>query len=366
MCLGSEMTDVNAAPEGDVPAGAELAAFVRTPFGAQCVRVGLAALASSIGALTICALLPSQATSSTPPPTQQARKSEPAGQVGASIDVAKVWAEERALLHAVNNPALRVPPADAWSPAGGVSVLLATRFPSAGNVQLEEIKAAVPLPPRAPVARLASIRRQTVGARAPAQATEQNGLQLASLPPQTETPAPNTFNFFRQLFADPDEAALEMLADHPKTALYDIERRVVYLPNGEKLEAHSGFGKYMDDPTSVDRKNLGVTPPNVYAVTFREKPFHGVRALRLTPIGKGNMYGRDGMLAHSYLLDQAGSSNGCISVKDYDKLLQAYENGAFQRFIVVPRIDERAPALVASLRPGGVSGGKFSALNPSP
>lgn len=344
------MTDVNAVPEGDALAGPDLAAFVRTPFGAQCVRIGFAALASTIGALTICALLPSEATSSTPPPTQQARKAPPAGDLGASIDVAKVWAEEWAALNAVNNSGLRAAAANAWAPAGGVSTLLATRFPSAGNVQLEEIETAVPMPPRAPMARLASIRRQAADPGAPAQGT----MELASLPPQTETPSPNSFNFFRNLFTDPDEAAREMLAANPKTALYDIERRIVYLPNGDKLEAHSGFGKYMDDPTSVDRKNLGVTPPNVYAVTFREKLFHGVRALRLTPVGKGKMYGRDGMLAHSFLLDQAGASNGCISVKEYDKLLQAYENGAFERFIVVPRIDERAPALVASLRPGDV------------
>jgi hypothetical protein len=341
------MTDVNAVPEGDVSAGADLAAFARTPFGAQCVRVGFAALASTVGALTICALLPSRATSSTPPPTHQARKAALAGQVGASIDVAKVWAEQYALLYAATNPDIRIASANAWSPAGGISTLLATRFPSAGNVRTETV-ALVPVPPPAPVARLNGVKRQAAGPEAPAQ--EQDAPELASLPPQT--PEPGYFNFFRKLFADPDEAAQDMLAANPKTAIYDIERRVVYLPNGDKLEAHSGFGKYMDDPTSVDRKNLGVTPPNVYAVSFREKPFHGVRALRLTPVGKGKMYGRDGMLAHSFLLDQAGASNGCVSVKEYDKLLQAYENGAFERFIVVPRIDETAPSLVASLLPG--------------
>jgi hypothetical protein len=350
------MTDVNGVPEGDLPAGPDLSAFVRTPFGAQCVRVGFAALASTVGALTICALLPSKATSSTPPPTHQTRKAAPAGQVGASIDVARVWAEEHALLRAVSRPRVRAAVANVWAPAGGVSTLLATRFPSAGDVRLDGIEIAVPMPPRAPVARLAGVQRQAAEPEAPAQAREQaqgqEGPQLASLPPQTETPAPNTFNFLRKLFADPDEAAQAMLAAHPKTAIYDIERRVVYLPNGDKLEAHSGFGKFMDDPASVDRKNLGVTPPNVYAVTFRKKLFHGVRALRLTPVGKGEMHGRDGMLAHSYLLNQAGASNGCVSVKEYDRLLQAYRDGAFERFIVVPRIDDSAPALVASLQPG--------------
>ncbi len=339
------MTDVNAVSEGDVSAGPDLAAFVRTPFGAQCARVGFAALASTIGALTICALLPSRATSSTPPQTYQARKAAPVGQVGASINVAEVWAEERALLHAMNNPGVRLATANAWSPAGGLSTLQATRFPSAGNVRLDGIEtAAVPLPPRAPVARLASIKRQAVEPETPSQET----LELASLPPPAETPAPNTFNFFRKLFADPDQAAQAMLASNPKTAIYDITRRVVYLPNGDKLEAHSGFGEFMDDPTTVDRKNLGVTPPNVYTVTVREKPFHGVRALRMTPVNKTLMYGRNGILAHSFLLGEAGASNGCLSIKEYEKFLQAYDNGAFRKIIVLRSVDEPAPSVIAS------------------
>jgi hypothetical protein len=154
------------------------------------------------------------------------------------------------------------------------------------------------------------------------------------------------------LFGDPDRAAKAVLAANPNTALYDINKRAVYLPDGERLEAHSGFGKWMDDPESVARKDVGVTPPNVYAVAFREKPFHGVRALRMKPVGGGNMYGRDGILAHSYLLGEAGASNGCLSVRDYDKFLQAYEDGKFDRIIVLRSADEPVPAQVASAQPG--------------
>ena len=160
--------------------------------------------------------------------------------------------------------------------------------------------------------------------------------------------------FLPQFFGNPDHAARAILAANPKTAIYDIEKRVVYLPNGDKLEAHSGYGQWLDDPTSVERKDRGVTPPNVYAVSFREKPFHGVRALRLTPVGDGNMYGRDGMLAHSYMLGEDGQSNGCVSVKDYRKFLQAYENGAFKQLIVVRSVDDVAPSRVASAQPGNV------------
>ena len=97
-----------------------------------------------------------------------------------------------------------------------------------------------------------------------------------------------------------------------------------------------------------------MTPPNVYAVSFREKPFHGVRALRLTPVGNGNMYGRDGMLAHSYMLGEDGQSNGCVSVKDYQKFLQAYEDGVFKQLIVVRSVDDVAPSRIASAAPGNV------------
>ena len=177
--------------------------------------------------------------------------------------------------------------------------------------------------------------------------------QVASLPPQQ--PEPGYFGFFRKLFGNPDHAANSLLAANPKTAIYDIERHVVYLPDGDKLEAHSGYGKWLDDPDSVERKNMGVTPPNVYAVSFREKLFHGVRALRLTPVGDGKMYGRDGMLAHSYMLGADGQSNGCVSVKDYEKFLQAYKDGKFKQLIVVRSVQDMSkPSQVASVQSGGV------------
>jgi hypothetical protein len=36
-----------------------------------------------------------------------------------------------------------------------------------------------------------------------------------------------------------------------RTAIYDISARTVYLPNGEKLEAHSGLGDKRDDPQYI-------------------------------------------------------------------------------------------------------------------
>ena len=45
--------------------------------------------------------------------------------------------------------------------------------------------------------------------------------------------------------------------------------------------------------------------------------------------------GRDGLLTHSYLLGPNGDSNGCVSFKNYDKFLTAFENGEVKRLVVV-------------------------------
>lgn len=131
------------------------------------------------------------------------------------------------------------------------------------------------------------------------------------------------------------------------TAVYDISARTVYLPNGTRLEAHSGLGTLMDNPAHVDQRMVGATPPNVYDLKPREKLFHGVAALRMTPVGENEMHGRTGLLVHSYLLGPNGDSNGCVSIKDYDAFLQAYRNGDVKRLVVVPSMRE---GLTASRR----------------
>jgi hypothetical protein len=90
----------------------------------------------------------------------------------------------------------------------------------------------------------------------------------------------------------------------------------------------------LDDPLHVDEVNRGATPPHLYELTLREAPFHGVQALRLTPVG-GGVFGRVGLLAHSYMLGPNGDSNGCVSFKDYDAFLQAYQSGQVKRLAVV-------------------------------
>lgn len=129
-----------------------------------------------------------------------------------------------------------------------------------------------------------------------------------------------------------------------QSAVYDISARTVYMPDGNRLEAHSGVRELLDDPRHVHVKNRGATPPQVYDLTLREKPFHGVQALRMTPVGEGDLYGRDGLLAHSYMLGPNGDSNGCVSFKNYDAFLKAFQRGGVKRLVVVKTISNEAIA----------------------
>jgi hypothetical protein len=121
------------------------------------------------------------------------------------------------------------------------------------------------------------------------------------------------------------------------TAVYDISAHMVYMPDGTRLEAHSGLGAHLDDPRFVHVRMQGPTPPSVYALSPREALFHGVEALRLTPLS-GSVFGRAGLLAHTYMLGPNGASNGCVSFRDYNAFLQAYKRGEVRRLAVVARM----------------------------
>ncbi len=129
-----------------------------------------------------------------------------------------------------------------------------------------------------------------------------------------------------------------------KTAIYDIVAHTVYMPDGRRLEAHSGLGSQMDDPRYINVKSRGPTPPNVYDLTLREELFHGVRAIRLNPVDDGKMFGRDGILAHTYMLGPNGQSNGCVSFSDYPAFLNAFLRGEVDRIVVVEHLQNAPPA----------------------
>jgi hypothetical protein len=122
------------------------------------------------------------------------------------------------------------------------------------------------------------------------------------------------------------------------TAIYDIVAHTVYLPNGERLEAHSGLGRLLDDPRYVAEKGRGATPPNAYDLTLRRPLFHGVQAIRLNPVGDARMFGRGGILAHTYMLGSSGQSFGCVSFKNYAEFLHAFLRGEIDKIVVVPHL----------------------------
>lgn len=155
-------------------------------------------------------------------------------------------------------------------------------------------------------------------------------IRLASLTPDS--------GLFRR---GPDLAALGF---DRSTAVYDISARAVYLPDGVALEAHSGMGGLRDDPTHVDQRMVGATPPAVYDLKPREKLFHGVPALRMTPSDGSSIFGRSGLLVHSYMLGPEGDSNGCVSIRNYERFLKAYNDGEINRLVVVPNLNNAVSA----------------------
>jgi Tlde1 domain len=151
----------------------------------------------------------------------------------------------------------------------------------------------------------------------------QGPIKLASLTPDS--------GLFRQA---PD---LTALGYDKLTAVYDITARIVYLPDGTILEAHSGMGNLRDDPDHVQEHMVGATPPATYELKPRERSFHGVRALRMIPVD-GTTFGRSGLLTHSFMLGPDGDSNGCVSIRNYDRFLKAFDDGEINRLVVVPSL----------------------------
>jgi hypothetical protein len=66
-------------------------------------------------------------------------------------------------------------------------------------------------------------------------------------------------------------------------------------------------------------------------------------------IGEGDLHGRNGLLAHSYMLGPNGDSNGCVFFKDYGAFLMAFQNGEVKRLVVVKTISNDAIAQASKL-----------------
>ena len=77
----------------------------------------------------------------------------------------------------------------------------------------------------------------------------------------------------------------------------------------------------------------------------------GLSSSFMTPVGESDTLGRSGLLVHSYMLGPNGDSNGCVSIKEYDKFLQAFRNGMVKRLVVVPSLNEGLTASRRSTSP---------------
>jgi Protein of unknown function (DUF2778) len=197
----------------------------------------------------------------------------------------------------------------------------------------------IPLPRSRPAAVLAQGDNGAgLDVRLPPQRREDDRTLFEKLQDRLASLAPDVGMFRRP----PDLAALGY---DNVTAVYDITAHAVYLPNGTILEAHSGMGDLKDDPEHISVRMQGATPPATYDLKPREAAFHGVQALRMTPVEGSEVFGRSGLLTHSYMLGPKGDSNGCVSIRDYDRFLKAYNNGQFTRLVVVPSLKA---AVVAS------------------
>jgi hypothetical protein len=203
--------------------------------------------------------------------------------------------------------------------------------------------AAVPLPKSRPVEAALELQAAPAAARLPAtaQSDDRTLLQkLSDLLPGRITLA-SLVPDGGLLAARPNLASLGY---DNATAVYDVSAHAVYMPDGSKLEAHSGLGSLMDDPGHVNQPNAGATPPNVYQLKPRERLFHGVQALRLIPVGDNGTLGRSGLLVHSYMLGPNGDSNGCVSIRNYERFLKAFSNGEIKHLVVVPNLGDEISA----------------------
>lgn len=322
---------------------------IATPANVRTAAVATAAAAVIAGAFTWIESTYVQERAAVPaasPPTI-AQQTPPVPL--ATTTVAKTHDQVDRLAGLRTDPTLRLDTSFAWRPAGGLAILMMAPSAAPNNRV-----AALPMP--APVVAAANPPPLDTADADDVPLPRAHPLSVATVPvapknaPAVVATAPETtvetkpssdglFGMFKRFFSPQEkqkQKAATVVASSPRTAVYDISARAVYMPSGETLEAHSGLGEWLDDPTSFHRKDRGVTPPATYKISLREKLFHGVQALRLTPVGGAKMYGRDGMLAHSYLLGPNGQSNGCVSFKDYDKFLAAYHSGEIDQLIVVP------------------------------
>ena len=334
--------------------------------------LAMALVGSGIGDHDLRPSAPDMAASSRTAPPEAADRPALSPDTAAASDAGPSPSEPDALASADARPVTADgPPAHwAWMQMAPVPAVPNPRWPlESGPDEAPRIAMTVPLPvprppefrsPGAPVlARRAERRmaRRDVPLGQPAAPPTDERTFLEKLFGLEQSPAPAPALAYAALESKPIVVAPQRRISPPLAlsrepsptggvAVYNIAARSVTLPSGERLEAHSGLGEGLDDPRLVNVRMRGPTPPGTYDLTEREQLFHGVRAIRLTPVGGSEaIYGRVGLLAHTYMLGPRGDSNGCVSFRDYERFLQAFLRGEVQRLVVVSGTQDPLPTM---------------------
>ncbi len=187
----------------------------------------------------------------------------------------------------------------------------------------------VPFPGQKPV-----IDRPTV-----TKPQKQEKTQLAYAPPSGQTE-----NIQRGLFG-----RLFGQAAHNKTAIYDISAATVYLPSGEKLEAHSGIATCATIRAMLTRR----------CVALRHRALISFRCVKAYSTGSKQCVCSQPMVAirttatacwRTHTCCAGQDSNGCVVFKDYARFLRAFKRGEVNRMIVVTSMSSSSkPARIASI-----------------
>src|SRR3569832_334537 len=252
------------------------AGIVRFPRARAPADVRTMALATAAAAV-IAGALTWMTAIDTAPATPPAPLAEPSPTPLASSTVDKTHGEVDSLAGLRSDPTLHLDTASVWLPAGGLGIL---KVPSSPNARI----AALPMP--APIVAARNTPETVVA--------ETDDVPLPRAHPSTIATVP----------MQPRNGANALVATAPEALA----------PSEKKSGGFFGMIERLFAPQ--DKK----TAPAVLASNPRTA-----------------IYGRDGMLAHTYMLGPNGQSNGCVSFKDYDKFLTAYHNGEVEQLIVVPK-----------------------------
>ncbi len=220
--------DREAAPEYAGPEPFLLArAWVRTAFSLSWICLGLASVCAVAATASSLPLHPGRSAV-----VPKAALSEISAARAHTSGFVERWHEEWTQIVGRIGAVARRPHDDSWLWTNAMLSPYATRFiaPEIGGAA-PVVATPLPLP------RPDGIPQRAVVASPPAAGEP----RVASLPPEPQ-PQPSEPGILDKLFGDPERAAKAVLAAHPNTVLYDITKRAVYLPDGTKLEAHSGFG----------------------------------------------------------------------------------------------------------------------------